>query len=71
MTRLSADPDIAIADLIPQAHAEFAGPIFAAFAEQAQTRRDSDVAEAVFRAATDGTAQLRYPAGADAAALAA
>lgn len=69
-TRFAANTDIPVMDLIPEAYADFAGPIFAAFANPALTTRESDVAEAVWRAANDTTARLRYPAGADAVALA-
>jgi NAD(P)-dependent dehydrogenase (short-subunit alcohol dehydrogenase family) len=55
---------------IPEAYASFAQPIFAAFAQPALVTTESDVAEAVWRAANDGSAQLRFPAGADAVALA-
>mgnify|MGYP001297428520 CR=1 FL=1 len=70
-TRFSENTDIAVADLIPEAYAAFAGPIFAAFANPGLTTQESDVAEAVWQAATDGTPRLRYAAGADAVALAA
>lgn len=70
-TRFSQNIDFAIEDMIPAAYADFAAPIFAAFANPPLTTRESDVAEAVFRAATDGTDRLRYPAGPDALALAA
>jgi hypothetical protein len=56
--------------LIPEAYAPFAEPIFAAFAHPAAVTRESDVAEVVWRAANDATGQLRFPAGADAVALA-
>jgi NAD(P)-dependent dehydrogenase (short-subunit alcohol dehydrogenase family) len=56
--------------LIPEAYAPFAAPIFAAFAQPGAVTTESDVAEAVWRAANDGTGQLRFPAGADAVALA-
>ncbi|MBO9590703.1 SDR family oxidoreductase [Devosia sp.] len=68
-TRFTANTELPIADLIPPAYAEVAGPIFAAFAKPAMTTSESDVAEAIWRAATDGTEQLRYPAGPDAVAL--
>jgi len=55
--------------LIPPPYAPFAEPIFAAFAKPALVTRESDVANAVWRAATDATGQLRFPAGADAVAL--
>ena len=60
----------AATELIPEAYAPFAQPIFAAFAQPAAVTTESDVAEAVYRAANDASAQLRFPAGADAVALA-
>ena len=69
-TRFAENTDIPVMELIPEAYADFAGPIFATFANPALTTRESDVAEAVWRAANDTTARLRYPAGADAVALA-
>jgi NAD(P)-dependent dehydrogenase (short-subunit alcohol dehydrogenase family) len=56
--------------LIPEEYAPFAGPIFAAFAQPTVVTKESDVAEVVWRAANDVTGQLRFPAGADAVALA-
>lgn len=56
--------------LIPEAYASFAEPIFAAFAQPAAVTTQLDVAEAVYRAAIDASEQLRFPAGADAVALA-
>lgn len=70
-TRFSQNIDFAIEDMIPPAYADFAGPIFAAFANPPLTTTESDVAEAVFLAATDGADRLRYPAGPDAVAPAA
>ena len=55
--------------LIPEAYAPFAQPIFAAFAHPAAVTTESDVAEAVYRAANDVSGQLRFPAGADALAM--
>ena len=69
-TRFAVNTDIPVTDLIPEAYAGFAGPIFAGFANPALTTRESDVAEAVWRAANDPSERLRYPAGADAVALA-
>ncbi|MEZ5937035.1 MAG: SDR family oxidoreductase [Hyphomonadaceae bacterium] len=69
-TRFAANTDIPVADLIPAAYANFAAPIFEAFAHPPQTTKESDVAEAVWRAANDTSNQLRFPAGADAVALA-
>jgi NAD(P)-dependent dehydrogenase (short-subunit alcohol dehydrogenase family) len=69
-TRFAHNTDVRIEDLIPEAYASFAQPIFAAFAKPAMVTRESDVAEAVWRAANDVSGQLRFPAGADAVALA-
>ncbi|WP_172298415.1 SDR family oxidoreductase [Pseudoruegeria sp. HB172150] len=69
-TRFAANSQFRIADLIPDAYAGFAGPIFEAFAGAEVTTRESDVAEAVWLAAQDRTDRLRYAAGADAVALA-
>jgi NAD(P)-dependent dehydrogenase (short-subunit alcohol dehydrogenase family) len=69
-TRFSQNTEIAVADLIPEAYAEFARPIFAGFANPALTTKESDVAEAVWQAAHDQSGVLRFPAGADAVALA-
>jgi hypothetical protein len=56
--------------LIPREYAPFAQPIFAAFAKPAMVTTETDVAEAVWRAANDASGQLRFPAGPDAVALA-
>ncbi|MFZ2101595.1 MAG: SDR family oxidoreductase [Oricola sp.] len=69
-TRFSQNTDVRIEDLIPEAYASYAAPIFAAFAKPALVTQESDVAEAVWRAANDITGQLRFPAGPDAVALA-
>ena len=69
-TRFAQNTDIRLDDLIPEAYAAFAAPIFAAFASPALVTRETDVAEAVWRAAHDETGRLHFPAGADAVALA-
>jgi NAD(P)-dependent dehydrogenase (short-subunit alcohol dehydrogenase family) len=69
-TRFAQNTDVRVEDLIPEAYASFAQPIFAAFAQPALVTTEADVAEAVLRAATDVSGQLRFPAGADAVALA-
>jgi NAD(P)-dependent dehydrogenase (short-subunit alcohol dehydrogenase family) len=56
--------------LIPEAYAPFAEPIFAEFAKPAAVTKESDVADAVWRAANDQTQRMRFPAGPDAVALA-
>ena len=45
-------------------------PILAAFGEPGPVTTAADVAEVVYRAATDTSGRLRFPAGADAVALA-
>ncbi|MBH0238945.1 SDR family oxidoreductase [Methylobrevis albus] len=69
-TRFAHNTAVDVADLIPAPYADFAAPIFAAYAQPALTTRESDVAEAVFAAANDTTGRLHFPAGADAVALA-
>lgn len=69
-TRFAENTDIPVMDLIPEAYAEFAAPIFAAFANPPLTTKESDVAQAVWQAANDASDRLRYAAGADAVALA-
>ncbi len=70
-TRFAENTDVDVADLIPRAYADFAAPIFEAFAKPDLTTREIDVAEAVWHAAHDQTDRLHFPAGADAVALAA
>lgn len=69
-TRFTSNGASRMEGLIPEAYAPFAEPIFAAFAQPKAVTTESDVAEAVWRAANDVTGQLRFPAGADAVALA-
>lgn len=69
-TRFAHNSSVKVEDLIPQAYADFAAPIFASFARPAMTTRESDVAEAVWAAVHDTDGRLRFPAGADAVALA-
>ncbi len=69
-TRFAQNTEFDIAELIPEAYADFAAPIFAAYAKPALTTSESDVAEAVWHAAHDETDRLRFPAGPDAVALA-
>jgi len=69
-TRFTSSGTSRMEGLIPEAYLPFAEPIFAAFARPAAVTTESDVAEAVWRAANDTTGQLRFPAGADALALA-
>ena len=68
-TRFASNGGQRMEGLIPEAYAPFAEPIFAAFAHPSAVTTESDVAEAVFRAANDPSGQLRFPAGPDAVAL--
>jgi hypothetical protein len=54
----------------PEAYAAFTNPILASFAQVTTVTKESDVAEAVYRAANDVSGQLRFPAGLDAVELA-
>src|SRR5918995_4407980 len=69
-TRFTANGGARMQGVFPEAYADFANPILAAFAQVATVTKESDVAEAVYRAATDSSGQLRFPAGPDAMALA-
>ena len=69
-TRFTQNGAARMHGLIPEAYAPFAQRVFAAFAQPAAVTTESDVAEAVWRAAHDTSGQLRFPAGADAVALA-
>jgi NAD(P)-dependent dehydrogenase (short-subunit alcohol dehydrogenase family) len=68
-TRFTANGGARMQGLIPDAYADFAQQVFAKFAQPAATTTEGDVADAVWRAANDASAQLRFPAGADALAL--
>ena len=56
--------------LIPDTYADFARPIFEAFARPQATTQPEDVAKAVWHAVHDTSDQFHFPAGADAVALA-
>lgn len=55
--------------LIPEPYAPFAQQIYSSLAQPAAFTTETDVAEAVWRAANDESGQLRFPAGADSVAL--
>ncbi len=55
----------------PEPYAEIAKGVFARFGQESAVTRPSDVAEAVWRAATDPSCPVRLPAGDDAVAWAA
>jgi NAD(P)-dependent dehydrogenase (short-subunit alcohol dehydrogenase family) len=69
-TRFAANTDIDLDALIPEPYRAFAAPIFAAFANPPLVTKETDVADAVWRAVHDLSGQLRFPAGPDAVALA-
>ena len=70
-TRFTSNTGPRMDGLIPEAYAPFAQRIFASLAQgPAAVTTESDVAEVVWRAANDASGQLRFPAGADAVALA-
>ena len=69
-TRFTTNGASRMQGLIPEAYESFANPIFATFAQPTAVTTESDVAEAIWRAANDTTGQLRFPAGNDAMALA-
>jgi NAD(P)-dependent dehydrogenase (short-subunit alcohol dehydrogenase family) len=69
-TRFASNGEERMKGLIPDAYAPLAQRIFASLGQRAAVTTASDVAEAVWRAASDRSGQLRFPAGADAVALA-
>ena len=69
-TRFASNVGPRMDGLIPDVYVPFAEPIFAAFARPTAVTTESDVADAVYRAATDASGELRFPAGADAVGLA-
>ncbi len=56
--------------LLPGEYADFAKPIMESFASPALTTRETEVAQGVWNAVHDANGRLRFPAGADAVALA-
>ncbi|MDR7150768.1 NAD(P)-dependent dehydrogenase (short-subunit alcohol dehydrogenase family) [Hydrogenophaga palleronii] len=70
-TRFAANGADRMQGLVTPAYAPYAQSVFAMFAQPAAATSEQDVAEAVWQAANDATQRLRYPAGADAVALAA
>ncbi|NWD52646.1 SDR family oxidoreductase [Pseudomonas gingeri] len=69
-TRFTSNGSARMDGLIPPAYAPFAQAVFASLAQSSARTTELDVAEVVWRAATDTTGQLRFAAGADAVALA-
>lgn len=69
-TRFTSNTGSRMDGLIPEAYAAYAQRLYASFGQPGVVTTESDVAEGVWRAANDTTGQLRFPAGADAVALA-
>lgn len=69
-TNFGANAVVPLARLLPGEYAEYARPILEGFARPAMTTRERDVAEAIWAAVHDVSGQIRFPAGADAVALA-
>lgn len=69
-TRFTSNSGTRMDGVIPEAYAPFAQQVFAAFNQPLAVTKETDVAEVVWRAANDVAGQLRFPAGADAVALA-
>ena len=70
-TRFTSNTGPRMDGLIPEAYAPFAQRIFASLTQgPGAVTTESDVADAVWRAANDASGQLRFPAGPDAVALA-
>jgi len=69
-TRFAANGAERMDGLVTEPYLPFAQSVFAMFGNQSAFTKETDVAEAVLAAAIDGTGKLRFPAGADAVALA-
>jgi NAD(P)-dependent dehydrogenase (short-subunit alcohol dehydrogenase family) len=69
-TRFTSNGSERMQGLIPEAYAPCAHSVFASFAQIGAVTTEADVAQAVWQATTGAGAQLRFPAGADAVALA-
>ena len=69
-TRFTSNGGQRMEGLISEPYMPYAQRIFAAFSQQTAVTTEHDVAEGVWRAVTDETGQLRFPAGPDAVELA-
>jgi NAD(P)-dependent dehydrogenase (short-subunit alcohol dehydrogenase family) len=69
-TSFASNGEGRMAGLIPEAYAAYAERVFASLGQPTALTRESDVADAVWRAANDLTGTLHFPAGPDAVALA-
>jgi NAD(P)-dependent dehydrogenase (short-subunit alcohol dehydrogenase family) len=70
-TQFTANGTERMQGLIPQAYAPYAQSVFTMLGQPEAVTTEQDVAATVWLAANDTTPRLRYPAGADALALAA
>jgi NAD(P)-dependent dehydrogenase (short-subunit alcohol dehydrogenase family) len=70
-TRFTANGGERMRELIPTPYAPYVQSIFEAVTQSTVVTTEADVARAVWRAANDASGQMRFPAGADAVALAA
>jgi len=68
-TRFGESARAHMASAIPDAYAALAANVFEGWAQSTAVTEAADVAEAIWRAATDRSSPLRIPAGADAVAL--
>ncbi|HZF85121.1 MAG TPA: SDR family oxidoreductase [Burkholderiaceae bacterium] len=69
-TRFAANGSERMQGLIPEAYGRYAQGVFEQLAGVGETTRPTDVAQAVWQAASDPSDRLRFAAGADAVALA-
>ena len=69
-TSFASNGDARMTGLTTEAYAPFVDRMLAAVGERTEVTTPSDVAEAVWRAVHDTSGQLRFPAGADAVAMA-
>ena len=69
-TRFTANTPVDWDKAVPAPYKPFADPILAAFGKPGAVTTAQDVADGVWRAVSDTTGQLRFPAGPDAVALA-
>jgi NAD(P)-dependent dehydrogenase (short-subunit alcohol dehydrogenase family) len=70
-TRFAANGEERMRGLVPEAYARYAQEVFAQLTDVSAFTLETDVARAVWDAVHGATGQLRFPAGADAVALAA
>jgi NAD(P)-dependent dehydrogenase (short-subunit alcohol dehydrogenase family) len=69
-TRFTSNGAERMAGMIPTEYEAFAAPIMSSFGQPDVVTTPEDVAAVVYAAATDTSSRLRFPAGADAVALA-